>query len=151
MGSNSIESLDNDLILKFLSLIRPSSDGCWIYSGGSNGDYGWFSATKDKIRFRNYAHRISFSIFNGQLINGLVIDHKCMNKKCVNPEHIRQVTQAVNATENSKSFSAINKTKTHCPSGHEYSLDNIYKSNSWRNCKTCSKDRSKRQRSKGLV
>ena len=71
---------------------------CWTWMGAMNGPYGHASyndpnsATRRPIR----AHRLSYRVFNGPLVDGLVVDHLCHHKACVNPEHLRQVTQQEN-------------------------------------------------------
>lgn len=70
------------------------------------------------------AHRISYEMVNGKIKENFVIDHICRNRKCVNPKHLRQVTRSQNSLENSISPSAINKEKTHCNNGHEFSIKN---------------------------
>lgn len=42
------------------------------------------------------AHRASYLVFRGALRGSLQIDHLCCNKSCVNPDHLEQVTVAVN-------------------------------------------------------
>jgi len=83
-------------------------------------------------------HRIAYEFACGPIPAGLVIDHQCRNRACVNPSHLRVVTIAVNVTENSHSFSAVNKAKTHCPKGHEYTPSNTsIRANGSRACKQC--------------
>jgi hypothetical protein len=90
-------------------------------------------------------HRIIAVLF--KLMPGdspLYIDHTCMNKRCINPEHLNAVTHAENnkrAWERGESFDValINKNKTHCPRGHEYTPDNTYlrPNTAMRSCRTC--------------
>lgn len=114
----------NSLSEKFWSKVEiiPFHE-CWEWVGGCfQSGYGMCSAARTKNGRKVWlAHRLSLSLHGTKLINGLVVDHKCRNKKCVRPEHLRQVSIAINSTENSLSFSAKNKNKTHCPNGHLYS------------------------------
>lgn len=114
-------------------------DECWPWIGNVSGrGYGRFF-----VRGRNYAaHRFSVLLTGRPIPAGLVADHICRNRLCVNPSHIRAVTTAVNSTENSISFAAKNKRKTHCPAGHVYSVENTRIQNRRdgsvsRCCKTC--------------
>lgn len=68
-------------------------NGCWNWQmSKSNTGYGQMRIAGKT----HYAHRVSYELFTGPLIDGLVIDHLCMNKACVNPEHLEQVTQEIN-------------------------------------------------------
>jgi len=121
---------------RFLSNISTNNGGCWVWNGFINNyGYGEFGISGKRYR----AHRVSFSLFSGELVNGMVIDHICKNKACVNPDHLRQVTQKFNCLDNSSSPPAINSVKTHCKYGHELTDDNVYKHSSGRYCLTCRK------------
>lgn len=135
MKCKLIPSIDKGV---FFSKVEITSD-CWNWKGLINEKgYGqlWLNGK------RYLAHRISFKLFNGELIEGLVIDHKCRNRACVNPDHIRQVTRTINAIENSISLGAINKYRTHCKSGHELTGKNLYLYRGHRECRACKKRRS---------
>ncbi len=125
---------DKNPALRFFEKLIIDNNECIIWRGAIlAGGYGIL-----KINSKNMgAHRFSYELFKGPLIKGLQIDHICRNRTCVNPRHLRQVTQKVNLTENSNSWGAINKNKTHCKNGHEFSPDNILKSK--RNCRICKK------------
>jgi predicted XRE-type DNA-binding protein len=62
-----------------------SIKGCWIWLGGiDGGGYGLA-----KIRKKTWkAHRLSYSIFVGQIPEGLDVLHKCDNPPCVRPSHL---------------------------------------------------------------
>ena len=123
--------------VKFLSKVKINKDSdCWEWSGELTS-YGYPKIYYKGKRFR--AHRVSYNIFKGVLDSGLVIDHICRNKKCVNPEHLRQVNKQINAVENSVSIAALNKAKTHCRLGHEYTQQNTRIHKNSRHCITCDK------------
>ena len=109
---------------------------CWEWGGSLNkGGYGQMS-----INNRPYlSHRISCAIYKKDFNDALVVDHICRNRKCCNPDHLRMVTTRVNCTENSKSISSANKSKTHCKQGHEFTKGNT----KWR---WVDKERTKRTR-----
>lgn len=97
----------------------------WLASKSSRG-YGWFY-----INRRGYqAHRISYLLFYGYIDNNLVIDHLCRNHSCVNPKHLEAVTQKENTQRGLTGYhpnsGIVNRSKTHCPQGHEYTPENTY-------------------------
>lgn len=134
---------------RFLSKIKCfQSKECWEWTAGfGNHGYGRFNVKGQTF----LAHRISYTIFKGQIGNGLVIDHTCMNRKCVNPDHLRQVTRRVNNIENSFSQCAENAVKTHCKRGHEFTIENTKLDRRGdRECRQCRKmhDKMSNQRAR---
>lgn len=122
------------------------TEGCWNWLGNIN------TKTKYGRYCKNYkqvlAHRYSYTIHVGELVDGMVIDHICRNRKCVNPKHLRQVTRAINAIENNDSPVATNLLKKTCPLGHELSYMVAKNRNPYRICKTCRNANAKKFRLK---
>jgi hypothetical protein len=108
---------------------------CWIWTGACDGKYGNFAVAKNKV---GKAHRFSFKLAFGWLLSHpYQIDHKCRETMCVNPKHLFCLLGRDN-NERSNSPSAINKRKTHCIRGHEFTEDNIIRfKDGYRRCKTC--------------
>lgn len=71
------------------------------------------------------AHRLVYEKEVGPIPDGLQIDHLCRNRWCVNSEHLEPVTIKENVLRG-EGFAAINKRKTHCNSGHEFTVANTY-------------------------
>ena len=80
------------------------TDTCWNWTGAKTASrperpnapatqgYGVFNINRRPF----YAHRLSYLVYNGPLLDGLVIDHICDNSLCVNPDHLKQVTNNEN-------------------------------------------------------
>ena len=67
--------------------------GCWMWTASrDNGGYS-------KVQFEGHllpAHRVSYTLFVGEIPEGLEIDHLCRNRRCVNPSHLEPVTRSEN-------------------------------------------------------
>ena len=113
-------------ISRFLAKV-DKTDSCWNWTACCKpAGYGQFRYKSQMV----FAHRYSYSVFVGNLIEGLTLDHLCSNRKCVNPEHLEQVTIGENVRRARRKI-------THCKYGHE--LDGVQKSgkSTRRLCKTC--------------
>lgn len=112
-------------------------DGCWLWSGARQaGGYGRFMVSSSP-RVLALAHRFSYEQAHGPIADDLTIDHLCRNTSCVNPDHLEPVTRELNSLRGSR-----NAAKTHCDSGHEFTLENTYVAPSRplvRACRACRK------------
>ncbi len=112
---------------------QQNEKGCWQWTGAvQSGGYGNFRG--------RLAHRVSWETRVGKIPANMTIDHLCRNRLCVNPAHLRVVTQKEN---NLAGFSptAINKRRTHCVNGHEFTPENAKivqrKDGPHRKCRKC--------------
>lgn len=121
-----------------------SSDGCWKWTGALDEDgYG--------------RHRSVWTEFNGPVPSGMVLHHRCHTRSCVNPDHLELITPSEHTLlhlrlqpERKRLLGDIKASKTHCPSGHPYSGDNlVYDSHSGaRRCRECTNAKTARYRAR---
>jgi hypothetical protein len=83
-------------IERFNAKVFVSESGCWLWTGTKDSDgYG-----RIKISGKIWtAHRLSFRLFNGDLLDGMEVNHSCDVRNCVRPEHLHLGTPKTNARE----------------------------------------------------
>lgn len=86
MGNNKRPKLE---VTKsnFESMVFFSPDGCWLWIGAlTQSGYGkWPMNRTDKVR---PAHRLSYTLYKGEIPEGLHVCHSCDVPCCVNPDHL---------------------------------------------------------------
>lgn len=80
---------------RFMSKVRVSPTGCWLWQGSLGRGYGQLSFR----RRTTSAHRLSYLFFFGEPPGDLLCCHSCDVRACVNPTHIWLGTYSDNARD----------------------------------------------------
>jgi len=76
---------------------KSGPEQCWLWTGTKNrAGYGVIGIRWMPNQKVVSAHRLSYTIANGEIPDGLSILHSCDSPTCVNPAHLRIGTQADN-------------------------------------------------------
>ena len=122
--------------------IPITESGCWIWIyGKTSRGYGTLKINGKQI----YAHRASYKEFIGDIPEGMLICHHCDTPLCVNPKHLFSGTCKDNHQDRERKKRGSNSKKIHCPKGHEYIKDNIYRivnNPTYRRCRQCCREKS---------
>lgn len=110
--------------------VRDSLTGCLRWTGAHNENgYGQI-VLEGKTQS---VHRASYKATFGPVPEGLEVDHVasrgCRYRDCIEPSHLEAVTHAENIDRR--------RTVTHCPQGHEYSVENTQLTRGRRHCRIC--------------
>lgn len=120
--------------------------GCLEWNGSlNNSGYGnfWLEGTSDK------AHRVSWTLTNGEIPEGLFVLHKCDNPKCVNTDHLFLGTAKDNALDRKAKGRNGRSNLTNCPNGHAYNEENTYHfPDGRRSCRVCRREEMRQRRQK---
>lgn len=115
---------------------------CWIFTGYvTKQGYSRIGIGRSSVP----GHRLAYANAHGMTLSdladtGLVLDHLCRTPSCVNAAHLELVTRRENTVRGMQLI-------THCPQGHEYTLDNLRNSyGRGRSCRTCYLDLRRRMR-----
>lgn len=124
----------------FNKVVKNIENGCWEWQGALTLGYATFWSGRHVVR----AHRWLYESMYGTIDNRDVVDHVCRNKACVNPSHMERVSFPTNVLRGN----IYNSSKTHCPRGHEYTVENTYyyKNVNHRVCRMCDQMRPRRKR-----
>ena len=119
--------------------IPEPNSGCWLWTGAVNRPnfgrpYGIIGNEKAVLPRSDMAHRVSYKIFKGPILDGFEIDHLCRNTYCVNPEHLEAVTHIENIRRSISNY---------CIRGHLFDASNtwVQKSTGKRYCRKCQRIR----------
>jgi hypothetical protein len=90
------------------------TEGCWIWkaSKDKNG-YGIFRGMIGNVTFTK-AHRFSYALHTGDMLEGMQALHTCDNPSCVNPDHLFSGTNADNMRDKA------NKGRSRAPVGEKH-------------------------------
>lgn len=130
------------MLARFLAKVR-FGNGCWNWTGATSkgyGDFRWNGASK--------AHRVAWVIHSGMPVpEGLWVLHHCDNPKCVRPSHLYLGNVLDNTRDRIVRVRDANLRKTHCPSGHPYTGENLRRmATGERRCRTCQREFDARRR-----
>ncbi len=139
---------------------KGSEDECWEWHGCIKNDYGsfWIRDSGYKNGGRMIAsHRYSYMLANNpqndeaweEAFKKKILHHECENKLCVNPKHLAEMDSFGRHTTDHHPTTppAINKIKTHCIRGHEFTPENTaIDKNGKRKCKTCEREYIKKSK-----
>lgn len=74
------------------------SDGCWLWtSARATNGYGKFGDWKNRKTWA--AHRLAWTLTNGEIPAGLEVCHRCNVKLCVRPGHLYLAPHAINMAD----------------------------------------------------
>jgi hypothetical protein len=134
---------------RILQRVRITASGCWVVERSLNENgYARIGWTDGDGRHQAYTHRAMWLATSGPIADGRELDHLCRTRSCCNPAHLEVVTPAENARRGrgGEVGGARQRAKTHCPYGHEYTLENtyIFPKSGGRACRVCRLEESRR-------
>lgn len=118
------------------------SDGCWTWTGSRyHNGYGYLHFGTRTERKPLRAHRVSWELHNGDILDGLWVLHRCDNPSCVRPDHLFLGDRKANMEDCSRKGRTCKigySRRTHCAQGHAFTPENTRLTKvGHRKCKEC--------------
>jgi len=79
-------ALSKSLRVRFKHRVKRGK-GCWLWIGNKN-QRGYGQLREGKVGYSWTAHRLSWMIYRGPILEGLCVPRTCDNPSCVNPKHL---------------------------------------------------------------
>lgn len=112
IGLFGVEMFSSAVVERFWKYVSKT-DGCWEWTGAKDGrGYGGLKVNKKMVK----AHRLSWTIHNGDISDDLFCCHHCDNPACVRPEHLFVGTHSDNMRDMSVK-GRTTRTTRHRPIG----------------------------------
>jgi hypothetical protein len=129
------------LMQRVMEKISPEPfSGCWLWMAAlGDGGYGITGEGRRGDSVTLLVHRVTYENLIGPIPPDLELDHLCRVRCCCNPHHLEPVTTQENLKRGLGNAAAayVNRSKTHCPQGHEYTPKNTYVYKNRRSCRAC--------------
>ena len=137
---------------RLMSRVDGTED-CWMWRGAVDG-HGYGVLVWHGHR-RHRAHRAMWEVTFGRIPEGFFVCHHCDTPACVRPDHLFLGTQADNMRDmcakgrHGKGYALRPRHLTHCPDGHEYTLENTRRNaRGSKVCRLCSNRHSREYRAR---
>lgn len=103
-------------LCKLLGSIEKKN-GCWEWQGDIQPN-GYAYTTNHETNKKDYVHRVSYKVFNGEIPEGIYVCHKCDNRKCIAPAHLWLGTAKDNS-QDAKNKGRLEHVKLMQPKGEK--------------------------------
>lgn len=108
---------------------------CWNWTGRTDKRDGRALVWRGKSPVS--AQRAVYEANVGPIPEGLELDHLCRNTRCVAPHHAEPITRSEQEKRKNWRYRA---RRTHCPRGHEMSLNGAVTPDGGRVCRACNRE-----------
>lgn len=147
MHKRTAEELLEHIARTVVETPGPLDTPCEVWPLGQlTGGYGGV-----KYEGKDYrVHRVRWELTYGSVSSGMHLDHLCRVRLCAALDHLEPVTPRENILRG-EGLAAQQVLRTHCPSGHPYSGDNLYVLPSRptaRYCKACNRQQKRDRRAR---
>lgn len=88
--------IDGHLATRICKYVEVDLNGCWIWAGGTEVDGGYKQVRFGGGRSKSLVHRMTYTVFVGEIPSGYQVDHLCHVPSCCNPDHLEAVTPGEN-------------------------------------------------------
>lgn len=126
------------ILKRIMGKVDQSDSGCWLWKGfRSYLGYGQIT-----VQGKTWpAHRLTYTLFKGEIPEGMQACHTCDNPPCCNPDHIFLGTASDNSRDSQSKGRHYTSAKTECPRGHGYAEHGYTSKRGRRTCRICMRAR----------